>query len=229
MKCSWLSRKGKSRTENRDAAGVVDSSVFFLGLIVDGGTKGLKGAVFVGQWIAEVLNNSMSVEELTADQLIVVMMNAQIAIRYEYPRETACYTALILRHDLQKAYAVTCGDCRLGIISNENSLEWLTPVHTVENFLSKPLAQQEVSLAARHTVTRCLNSRRFVMPEVLQLPYFTEREWVLATDGYWVGMKDEESEREASLDDNSCLRVGYCLEVENVSDSDSNNFSILHN
>lgn len=221
MKINWFSRKGFDRVENRDAAGVIDSQVAFLGLIVDGGTKGPKGAAFVKTWITEALNDMAAHAELTVDQALRSMRQALIAIRFKYPAETACYTALLLRHDIQKAWSLTCGDCRLGFEPEGEELGWLTPVHTVEQYLNGTLSRDSSSLDVRHIVTRCLNTRRFREPEIIELQYSKKGQWLLASDGYWTEV-DGECLPRVFDDDVSFLRIGESLRCSTI-DSDVDN------
>jgi serine/threonine protein phosphatase PrpC len=221
MKINWFSRKGGNRSENRDAAGVIDSPTVFLGIIIDGGTKGPKGAAFVKAWTTKFLNDIASQTEVTVEQVLSSMRQAQVAIRFQYPAETACYTALLLRHDIQKAWALTCGDCRLGFKTDRKELCWLTQVHTVEQFLNSPPSPSFSSLSTRHIVTRCLNSKRFSIPDIIELPYSKDGLWLLASDGYW-DVFDGEISPISSEDDISLMTVGEALSCS-TRDSDADN------
>jgi len=228
MMFSWFSRKGKSRSDNRDAAGILDTPKAFFALIVDGGTKGSAGAPFVKAWITTLLTELVAQPNLDVDQILCSMRHAHATIRFDYPAESACYTGLLLHHSSQRAWALTCGDCCLGVTgTHPESTDWLTPVHTLDEFLKTPISTifttQPESVTGHSVVTRCLNARRFTPPQIVELSDSRQKHWLLASDGYLSGYQ---SKKTIGEDDVSCLTVSTTL-TSNIIDSDCDNLFIF--
>lgn len=232
MMVHWFSRKGAARSDNRDAAGVLETPTVFFAVIVDGGTKGPKGAAFVKSWVTALLNDLATQADLSVEQVLYSMRSAHTAIRFDYPAEIACYTALLWHRTKQKAWCLTCGDCRLGVASvSSEKIDWLNPVHTLDRFLETlPCIPTTLSVSAREqsVVTRCLHARRFTPPQIVELMDCNPEAWVLATDGYW--QAPAESTAAIIDDDVSRLTVGTTISGTIV-DSDCNNLftSFVHN
>jgi len=185
-------------------------------LIVDGSSKGDHGADFVSDWIRQVIDRISEQGEIIAKTMIRTMELAHIQLREKYILETACFSALLIRRDLNQAWGIVCGDCRIGR-RNAGEIEWLTPVHTMANFIDDDTDRNSIDNPNRHIVTRCLNAKRFMAPEILELDYSATARWVLATDGYWVEKSNHQSSGDGKDDDASSLDLTVFLHESIIS------------
>ncbi len=183
---SWTSRKGQERLDNRDAGGLFVSTQSTLAIVLDASERGPHGAYFAQHWVRHVLDAAAALADATAERLIELMRAAHRDLRMQYPAEVACYGALLVRHDLHRAWALNCGDCRIGVRQSGMAIEWLTPVHTIANMQGELFTVEHARSEERHVVTRVLNAKRFVLPDIVELSISTTARYVLATDGYWI-------------------------------------------
>ena len=204
MRCEWFSRRGQERAENRDVGGICRGEHFTLALIVDASCRGPRGAAFARDWAHGVLSRAVAQTRLGPDELVTVMRDSHRAIRTLYPAEMASYLALLLDAERREAWALSCGDCRLGKGLRAN-LRWLTPVHDLGS-MAVHFTGASLDGASRRTLTRCLRGRRFEPPEVLRIEGL-EGPWILATDGYWLDHVVEAVQMSRLRDDASYLRL----------------------
>ena len=108
------------------------------------------------------------------------------------------------------------GDCRLGKIGQEKSIEWMTKAHSLANALSELSEAELVAHPNRHQLTRSFKSQRFVEPEYGQFTFQLDDNLIVATDGFWAEMNAmEQSELleggytpiGLKRDDRSCLSL----------------------
>jgi serine/threonine protein phosphatase PrpC len=107
------------------------------------------------------------------------------------------------------------GDCRLGRLTNQGSIRWLTPVHTLANAI-QDLDDQALRLAPdRHLLTRSFRGKRFQAPDCV-IHEFDDRDrgLLIASDGFWADLPEDEqlallqggpTGRQTCPDDVSCL------------------------
>ena len=220
MRWGWFSRRGQARAENRDVGGVCGGDQFTLALVVDASCRGPRGAAFARDWAHGVLARAVTQARLGPGELVTMMRDAHRAIRTVYPAETASYLALLLDAERREAWALCCGDCRLGQAARAG-VRWLTPVHDLGAMAA---GRNGVGFdeAWRRTLTRCLRGRRFEPPEVLRIEGL-EGAWMLATDGYWREHLGDAVPLDQLNDDASCLRLGGDMPGERL-DSDCDNW-----
>lgn len=223
MRFDWFSRRGRERLENRDFGGIVCGERFILALIVDASCRGPRGAAFARDWARGVLSRAAVHTRLGPAEIVTVMRAAHRAIRSAYPAETASYLALLLDADRREAWALCCGDCRLGQ-GGKADYRWLTPVHDLGG-MAACLSQASLDGAGGRTLTRCLRGRRYEPPELVRIECM-EGPWMLATDGYWFEHLAETVPVDGLEDDASCLRLGGEA-LGSECDSDSENWQVF--
>jgi hypothetical protein len=183
---SWFSQKCGSHQENRDAGAVFQSASQIFALIGDASARGPHGAQYIRQWIDHVVSAAALMPLMDVPRILTSMKEGQVALREQFPSEMACYAALLIDHAEQSVHAFSCGDCCAGTLAPNHSIQLLTPVHTMANWRGEPFAPEHALMPARHTVTRCLKSNRFIEPDIIALKYMPGVTWILSTDGYWI-------------------------------------------
>ena len=155
-------------------------------MIVDASERGPHGAAFAQKWLRHVIDAAAENIEPTIEQITSLMRTAHYDLRTKYPAEIACYGVLLVRHDLNQAWTLNCGDCRIGIHERGEAVEWVTPVHTLANMFGEQFNIAHARSNERHTVTRALKAGRFMMPDIRAFTVSMTAQFALATDGYWV-------------------------------------------
>lgn len=216
----WTSRRGTSRSENRDACGLFGGKTYTFAVIVDASSKGRNGVPFNELWI-DALLNGLPPDRATPEHVIKAMRDAQRKLRSEKLfQERACYAALLLPHASPNiGMAFTCGDCRIGIELRTGEIEWLTEAHRVGDICRRNGSL--IGLPNPNIVTRSLNAKRYEDPDILELFAPEIVSWVLATDGFW---SDRKCPHTAPEDDRSFLLLGATLARSH--DSDTSNLTM---
>ncbi|WP_175958499.1 hypothetical protein [Burkholderia sp. BCC0405] len=207
----WYSTQGTTCADNRDACGIFESKTYTFSIVMDAAPRGERGVQFNACWIAQVLDR-MSPDLPSIEAVLATLEEAQQHLRTErFFVEKASYIAFLLPRDARAAYVFYCGDCTLGIRSQDGNIEWLTRPHTAISALEDLGMNAEAS--ARHTVTRTLNAKRFQAPEIQVLDAHASGVWVLATDGYHYRETDDKGR---PTDDCSYLLIGSSLDANPV-------------
>ena len=207
----WMSRKGASTGDNRDACGIFSSPCTTLAMIADAAELGHDGAGLAGEFIRSVMERAVRMDDPVPERIVEIMRTVHGEIRLRYLAEKACYSALLIRHDLNEAWTITCGDCRVGRYREDGQIDWITPVHCMATPFGQAFTAVHACLADRHTVTRRLHARRFDAPEIRFVEdYSVGTSWVLATDGYWIeSLKGDQMTRDVADDDASWMLMSF--------------------
>jgi hypothetical protein len=230
MKMTWSSRKGKSRRLNNDAVALAYAGDFLIAIVVDAAEKtrgnrllfGLnpQGNRLAAHWADSCAHTLASApERLTSEQQVIDQLAVlQKSLRQYYLHDIASYGVLILHRQSGAADWYFTGDCRLGIESAQGDVEWLGTPHRAENVPTLPAdnsraASPGLMQAARHTLTRSLNAKRFAQPELLKTrlaPNTAEpMKFLIATDGYWCEQRQNSQSCVALNDDASLLTIAH--------------------
>jgi serine/threonine protein phosphatase PrpC len=203
----WFSQKGLSRKQNNDACSVFSSSSHILALIGDASERGLRGAEYIEQWMRFVVDAAANADTPTYQLVLQKMQQGQGILRQHFPTERACYGALFIDNHTKAAWAFSCGDCRVGLQMGNGEFKWMTPVHSMANWRGNEFTAEHTILESRHSATRTLNSRRFELPEIVEVEYNSSATWVLATDGYWIEQQIQKIPISKLEDDASFLKI----------------------
>lgn len=84
------------------------------------------------------------------------------------------------------------GDCQAGIQSND-SIKWLFTPHRVNPYL----------------ITRSLNAKRFLRPEIIEATLKPDAGLLLCSDGYWCEHAEQDIPLAALEDDASLLTITH--------------------
>lgn len=218
----WVSRKGNCRNSNNDAAALVITEQYLFAFVVDAAEKGGNGTNLAQRWAK---TNAQRIIELPEPpypvNIIDTMRETHTLLRTDFLHERASYCALLLHHKTQNSWAIHCGDCRLGS-QKEGNTTWLTNVHTLANPYGEYFTLEDSKNPDRHTLTRCINARRFERPDVKKIPWGTDLNWILCSDGFWADHIDQNIPLEQLEDDASCLAIsGNLTDIEHNHDSDN--------
>ncbi|WP_295748364.1 hypothetical protein [Undibacterium sp.] len=219
----WFSRKGQARERNSDACAVFSNASTILAIIGDASEKGLQGSEYVMTWMASVVDQMAIENAPTCDLILTVMRNVHRQLRPNFPSARACWGALFIDHKNEKVWMFSCGDCRAGIENEDGTIKWHTTVHSQANWQGEEFLPAHAKMPYRHQVTRSLNAKRFVDPDVMEIDYDQQGRWVLATDGYWVEHQMECASIHDLQDDASFFRVS-CIKNSRCVESDSDNY-----
>lgn len=117
----------------------------------------------------------------------------QIELRWLYPVAAVSYLITRVKAD-RTIQTLHAGDCRLGFtpIAAPKHIDWKTSIHSLANAV-QPLAEEQLrSHAARHSLTRTFNSKRYVQPEYQECVWTEGSVLVMATDGFWAELSTAE-------------------------------------
>lgn len=230
MKITWSSRRGKARKLNSDAAALAYAGDYLIAVVVDAAEKtnanrllygvSPEGKRLAAWWADNCAQALANVPELLVSEREVVELLATLQKRLRpcFLYDIASYGVLILHRRSGDAGWFYTGDCRLGIESASDGLEWLGTPHRVDSFFKvnhgASLEQcDEFKQQARHTLTRTLNAKRFFTPEVIKkrLDHGTTGSirLLLATDGHWCESPNSHPGSDSMSDDASLLTITH--------------------
>jgi len=221
----WFSHKGQTREHNSDACAVLIKPSYILAIIGDASEKGNQGSEYVMAWITSVVK-TLSIEDGPSCGGILTVMkeiHQQLRLRSCFSSARACWSALFIDHKNEKIWTFSCGDCRVGIEDEDGTIEWRTTVHSQANWKGEEFLPEHAKMPCRHQVTRSLNVKRFVDPDVTEIEYNPQGRWILATDGYWVEHKIEGTPIYNLRDDASFFRISFNKSKLHI-ESDSENY-----
>ena len=202
----WMSRKGNACASNRDRGGFVQGLGFDFGVVVDASQQGVSGEALAADLVRVVLATAIEGGAPDAAHVVAALRAFHAQSRFQYVCETASYALVLRRHD-GSAWALVCGDCRVGRLCEagfDGDVTWLSPVHTLANAFGESFELQHAKSAQRHTLTRCWNARRFERPEFVLLDGAASA-LCLATDGFWLEHRSLGGSCGELDDDASCL------------------------
>lgn len=113
--------------------------------------------------------------------------------------------------------AVVCGDCRVGLVS-ENQKNWFTPVHSLANYQGELFDRKHALMPERSILTRRWYAKRFDCPDIVAF-HPGNQSICIATDGYWLEHEWMGCQHNNLADDASCLIIGVSDEL--ISDCDN--------
>jgi serine/threonine protein phosphatase PrpC len=148
------------------------------------------------------------------ESMVGLLREVHTCLRRRFPADSASYIVALIE-DGSTVTTLHAGDCRLGRLTNQGTIHWLTPVHTLANAIES-LGEEELRQSPnRHFLTRSFRAKRFQVPEY-GIHELDERDEgiLIASDGFWASLPDDEqlkflcgtsSGQHSSPDDVSCL------------------------
>lgn len=216
----WHTQAGTLTADNRDACAHIEQAHASIYLIADGSSSHPRSGELATALLAELAQgfNHLPATELNPEQLAEALLqliaSSHQALRDAHPKAACSYLVLCLLGDA--ALSIHEGDCCLGLIGPSGKISWLSPAHCVANWQGNLTHAELAQMQSRHRLTRCFSPRRASNPEIKHWPLSANQHWLLATDGFWAGLSEQQQQiflREGSLpalptdDDISCLSI----------------------
>lgn len=243
MQISWTSKKGLQRKFNNDAGAVGYCENYLIVVIVDAaeryvGSQRLSGLNaqrkrLAQHWADTILFNAVVTKTFLCEKkLLSLLYEEQKKLRHYFLHDIASYGLLLLDTKSGELRWWFTGDCRMGIQSALGEIRWLNAPHRLDNFsLAKAVPEKSIMVeeqqAARNTLTRSLNAKRFYFPEQVNSELLENEFLLLATDGYWYEHKQQAKSLE-SLDDDVSLFAISSGKKSLKSDADTSNLFVMY-
>ncbi len=221
----WKSRKGSTRERNHDAAAVLLREPAILAIIVDGAEIKGRTCEFGMRFAREVADSVASQKDVDVGAVMTAMREVHSTLRRFYIPEKFCFAALLIRSDLNAAWMIGSGDCRIGRGAQLGGEDWLSPVHNLASATAETFNAKHALDPLRHIVTRIVGVR-FDPPDMIKIDGVNGKSWTLATDGYWMNTLTLEEPPFPGEDDTSVLWLLRSA-VDDVCDSDDQNLYVL--
>lgn len=210
MKVEWSSQKGRLRKSNRDAVAIAYKGDFLVVVIADAAEKltcdaGFEGKGLACYWAENCIKAILNVPEaLTNVQCLINLLREQHKfLKHHYLHDIASYGILVLNTAAFTGNWYFVGDCLLGSINRQGQAQWLHKPHRVSECI-----HLEHSKGRNNILTKSLKARRFALPDILCLSSVkTSTALLLATDGYWCELLQQNAEIELLEDDCSVLKI----------------------
>ena len=187
----WHSKQGSFTTDNRDYCGIAKNNSSILYLLIDGISKSPNGGEFAKEFVHLFLDIFVGSDELQSENTLQsILKKVHETLRRKFPADSASY--ILALHNGDSMVTLHAGDCRLGTITNDGRINWLTPVHTLANAIIF-LTDNELRLHPdRHTLTRSFKAKRFEPGIVNHFPLLASDSLILASDGFWAELDETE-------------------------------------
>lgn len=189
------------------------AGTMMLAVVVDEFTSSPSGGALANAMVRALVDD-WSAEPSACPEVIEAMIKGLHAkLRYQYPLAKAAYAVLAVQQGVPSAWALVCGDCRVGRII-EDSVAWLTDAHTLQ--ATADLAGVKSTHEASFAVTRCFKPSKWHSPQKTRLVAPDNATWAIATDGF--ASDTSTGQDQSGEDDASCIffswEVSACAHEE---------------
>jgi PPM family protein phosphatase len=219
----WITHKGTLTDDNRDYCGIALRGGEALYVVCDGSTNGVQSGDLSDVFIRKIADWFITEPSgHSADEVIPYLNELSLNLKTSYPAGRLSFFALIYSGD-SSITALHSGDCRLGRISEDDTITWLTRAHTLanatEDICNEDLAQHK----DRHVLTRNFRPGRPCNADKRQLSLMAGERLIIATDGYWA---DLDNRQQSEFINKSFVPSSprhddvSCLVLERLTDSD---------
>lgn len=219
MKYQYIHFKALTKTCGEDVFSHFEKNGIFMTLIGDGHSTKTHSDAFSKAWLSclseAFFGQKIEYQSIESAQksLKKILSDFQKIFRTQYPAAAMSFLILIATQD----WTAICfiGDCRIGRLE-EQSIQWINPVHSVINALTQQDETLLRSDPARHRLTRSFKAKRFEFEQIewLTLHLCKASTLILATDGFWAELSLNEQIHllnaqilENPVDDVTCIRL----------------------
>ena len=180
----WRSFQGTITSDNRDFCAIGQKEDTAIYVLVDGASKGPSGGELARSLAQRLVDGFIALEGFCDERQVVELLSqAYQALKHQFPADTASYVMLVCEGDEITYYHA--GDCRVGRLHTDGSVDWISNVHTLAN-ATGPLPEQElVSHPDRHILTRSFRTKGQCEPDNGRIALDPGMSLILATDGFW--------------------------------------------
>lgn len=184
-KCFTGTVKGRDRETNQDTCCTLSVGSTLVMLVADGATSSYKSGEFMYAFCESTLkhlstmNNGMTREDIESS-----LASAHAEVQLSFPAAKGSYLLLVIDPNQNQHMCFYKGDCRVGL-AEDSQICWLNFPENIP--YAKGVTEEELLCSSpdRHTLYRCLKSRRYEEPSYLELNLDLNKPIVLATDGFW--------------------------------------------
>lgn len=233
----WIHRtqQGSERAENKDCFSIINSDLGTWIFVIDISTSSI-ATIELAKRFSEHFHTSLqdllksstkfftentSQEKPRLDSYFEdeenrkqIIQKAFSATKKELKIGVASFLSLYRNDSSNKVYGLCAGDCRLGLLNNE-SIQWLSPVHTGANPLGNDFENSMSLVPERHILTKSFNLRRKFEPEAFEIKASTDDIFAVATDGFWMEL-DEAQQQSFINKPDTCLADKYLVDDTSV-------------
>lgn len=230
MRVQWISRQGRRRRSNNDAAAVGFHDGIVIAVLVDAAeSRHGNGPGLARYWAQQLVTRITAEGQSDHEDLRALLREEQQALRHRYLREKASYCLVRWDRTHNEILALHTGDCQLAIHPVGDDRRPCTGLLSLQNLQSQYAAMGrdpgQVPTENQHLLTASPNARRFSEPGCYRAVLGENDAIALSTDGY--PRHPESGAPEPGDDDSSLLTVSPgVLLVEQ--DSDCDNLLVVH-
>lgn len=193
-----FSRKGATSTVNRDVLGHERYSDLDLFVVLDGASTPGSGelALALCEHVLSAFPRlceaglNLDNAEHHFRQLIEVGRQKHCS---DHPKGKASILVFLLGPDYS-AVALHAGDCCLGVITAEGTIQWFTPPHCLPNWQGGKTHAELATLPQRHILTRCITLRRKDDLAIARYEFAGGTKILLSTDGFWACLTQDQQQ-----------------------------------
>lgn len=185
LQYEWQSFQGTLTDDNRDYCGIAERLDATLYAVIDGSTRGPHGGDLAKELACNLIDKFIALDKpATKPDVLAFLEETHKKLRFQYPADSASYFILIQTGESQ-VMIIYAGDCRLGRLKQDQSIDWLTTTHTLANAITDLSDEELSSHPNRHLLTRSFRPQCFIQPEYCQFSLLPNDTLVIATDGFW--------------------------------------------
>ena len=192
MNITWQSQRGNQRRSNCDAVAIEYTKNYLLVMFVDAAEKSLSSQKFSQYWASSIIHQAADLTDHSPELLLDIMHQQQKQLRHQYLHEVASYCLLRLELNSGNFQLMSTGDCKAGV-QEKGPIRWLTIPHRANHNL----------------LTRSLNAKRFLLPDIIESTLETGANLLLCSDGYWSEHLQQKTPFKQLTDDASVLKLAY--------------------
>jgi serine/threonine protein phosphatase PrpC len=202
LKWTHRTHQGSERAENKDYFSIIDSDLGTWIFVIDVSTSS-SATIILAKQFSENFHSCLQdflkrgdlllSENQSQEKYKWILQQAFNATKKELKIGVASFLSLYRCNRSSRVLGFCAGDCRLGLL-NKKSIQWLSPVHTGANPLGNDFETSMKLIPERHILTKSLNLRRNFEPEIFELVASPNDIFVIATDGFWVELNEEEQQ-----------------------------------
>ncbi|WP_299048853.1 protein phosphatase 2C domain-containing protein [uncultured Tateyamaria sp.] len=188
----WRSKRGRRTDDNWDYCGVGFRSEATLCVVLDGSSRKPKSGELVRLVAKDLIDWFVQTEgQVSSDEIIGQMHIIHDARLPNLQQASASYLIMLITR-YQAPIIFHAGDCLFGNVDTEGLIEWLMQPHTLANATCDLSIAKLVHSNIRNRLTRSLRANEFMTPEITTIPAKQGETLIVATDGFWAGLNQEE-------------------------------------
>lgn len=218
VELSWHSSRGGGSDTNQDYCGIGQRDDAVLCIVLDGSTAGPQSGELAKAIARDLIDWFTSATTRASADDIVNQLREIHAKRSRSLRWASASYLVALIEPQQPIAILYAGDCLMGRCGTPASIDWLIKPHTLANAIKDLPLDEIIGSPLRNRLTRSFRATRFITPDTFTVPDPYNDPLVIATDGFWAAMNDDEQRRflegediqpKNNIDDRSALMIRH--------------------